>query len=309
MSEPIKLSASSIGTYSTCPRRYWYHKLSGLESRDTTSSALDRGSLFHVGMAAALRQTNPKLNLKVAIEAIGALYVAGTGSVTERDEAVEMVKYFAEDIGINVRNFAYKINGVPAVELEFDENFGDFNLRGSIDAVIRDTDGRTFLLDWKTRKRHYEDIVVQNDKQLAIYAAILKREGIELDGALQIQLSAPPQPLKFKVDSDISLASSLNERSAKTTQAMFDESIAHMSASERLLAQMKLGNKVAPDTDFKKLSFIDLNDVDTMFETVLKWGHRIAQEKEFLPVMDSWVCGSCSFLTECRASLKGKKVD
>lgn len=302
--EPINLSSSSIATFAKCAKLFWFDKLSPYAKREFSSDAIDRGSLFHAGIAAALQQTNPNLNLKVATAAVDALYSSGTGSVDERDEAVEMLRFYLDDLGINTRNFAYKLNGVPMVEWEFDVDFHEFRLRGSIDAVIRDTNGKVFLVDWKTRQTFYTDDVVDIDKQLYTYAAILKLEGVELDGAMQIQLSKPPQPPKFKENCDINLASSLNERSPKTTKEIFERAISHMSSDEQFKAAIKLGTKIVDMTEFKRISPINLNDVEAVFTNVLAWGHRIAVEKDFLPVMDAYTCKSCQWRSECRTGLK-----
>lgn len=304
--KPLNLSSSSISTFAKCAKLFWFEKLSGLEGRSFTSEAIERGSMFHAGIAAALKQSDPKRNLTVATEAVMALYESGTGAINEVDEALEMLRYYLDDLGINTRNFAHTLNGVPLVEWEFDVNFGDFNLRGSVDAVIKDTSGKIFLVDWKTRRTFYTDDVVEIDKQLYIYAKILQMSGVELDGAVQIQLNAPPEAPKFKVDCDINLASSLNERSAKTTRELFDKTVAHMNPVERMDAFMKLGSKIVEGTHFKQISPIHLSDVDTVFNTVLQWGHRIAQTKEFLPIMDAFGCKSCVWRMECRASLKGQ---
>jgi ATP-dependent helicase/DNAse subunit B len=302
--EPIKLSASSISKFQVCAKKFWFDKVSNLEDREFTSGAIERGTLFHAGIAAALRQRDPRKNLDVAISAVNELYLAGTGSIVEQDEAIEMLRYYLNDLGINTRNFAVVRDGVPLVEYEFERNFGDFNLRGSIDAVIQGEDGSVFLVDWKTRRTFYTDDVVEMDKQLYIYAKILELEGIKLTGAMQIQLNAPPQAPKFKVNSDPNLASSLNEKSARTTKALFDETISHMTPSEQSKALMKLGSKVVGDYEFKKVSSINLNDVDAFFDTVLAWGHKIAQTTNYLPIMDAYICKGCVWRPECRGDLR-----
>ena len=303
--EPINLSSSSISTFAKCQRLFWFDKLSDFAKREFSSDAMDRGTLFHAGIAVALKQTDPKRNYQVALEAVMKLYQEGTGSVDEVDDALEMLRYYLDDLGINTRNFAYKLNGVPMIEWEFDVDFHEFRLRGTIDAVIKDVNGKVYLVDWKTRQSFYADDVVELDKQIYIYAAILKLEGVDLDGAMQIQLSKPPQPPKFKAESDTNLASSLNERSAKTTQEMFDKTVAHMTPDERFKAAVKLSNKIVPMTEFKRISPINLNDVEPVFTNVLGWGHRIANEQDYLPVLDSWVCKTCQWRTECRMELKG----
>lgn len=304
MSDSVLLSSSSIGTYNICPRRFWFDKFSNMGERSFTSDAIERGTLFHAGIAAALKQTDPKRNYTVALDAVMKLYQEGTGSVDEVDNALEMLRYYLDDLGINTRNFAYKLNGVPMIEWEFDVDFHEFRLRGTIDAVIKDVNGKVFLVDWKTRRTFYQDSVIELDRQLYIYAKILQMEGVDLDGAMQIQLNKPPQPLKFKADSDINLASSLNERSAKTTQEMFDTSVAHMPSDERFKAAMKLSNKIAPMSEFKRVSAIDLSRVDNVFQTVMLWGYKIAQEKDFLPVLNAYTCSGCVWANECLGAIK-----
>ncbi len=299
----LKLSSSSISTFNKCARLFWFDKFSNMGERSFTSDAIERGSLFHAGIAAALRQRNPKQNLVVATAAVDELYSSGTGSVDERDEAVEMLRYYLDDLGINTRNFAYKLNGVPMVEWEFEVSFDTFILRGSVDAVIKDTNGKIYLVDWKTRRTFYTDDVVEMDKQLYIYAAIVQAEGVKLDGAMQIQLNAPPQPLKFKVDSDINLASSINERTPKLTQALFEHSVAHMSPTEKMSAMLKVGAKIVPDSDFKRISAINLNRVEPIFNSILHTAERIAAERDFLPVYDSWTCKNCQWRLECYTKL------
>jgi hypothetical protein len=52
------------------------------------------------------------------------------------------------------------------------------------------------------------------------------------------------------------------------------------------------------------VSSINLNDVDAFFDTVLAWGHKIAQTTNYLPIMDAYICKGCVWRPECRGDLR-----
>ncbi len=159
--EPVRLSPSRLEAFGRCPLR-WMLESSGGTAGESTSQGI--GTLVHAlaqqaaeeGLDAAELQQR----LAVAIERVdlGAGWFAGR----QRERAVEMVRKLADWMRGNPRAFV-------AAEHDFELTIGRAVLRGQVDRIERDEEGRLVVVDLKTGKYPPRQAEMAGHQQLGAY--------------------------------------------------------------------------------------------------------------------------------------------
>lgn len=298
----LKFSVSSLNDFQSCALKYWFNNVSGLPRRYFKSDATDRGSLFHAGIAAALKQRDPNENIRVAKEAVLKEAKVLKATDKEVETANSYLEYYLPKLGINETKFAYVHNGKPLVEFDFEAEFDFGVLRGYVDAVLVTSDGSIILVDWKTRKTIYDEETIDLDKQLYIYAKMLELLGVvKIEYALQYQISGVPQYPRFVKGGDTNTSDAINKNIAKTNRTMFNEFIAHMSETERRKALIAFKDKIMPDESFEIATFIRMEMLDYVWDTTVRQMEQMATmaDTDFLPVLNSYICKGCVWKDAC----------
>ncbi|MFJ4026475.1 ATP-dependent helicase [Paenarthrobacter sp. NPDC089989] len=111
----------------------------------------------------------------------------GTTGMLDLDEAPGQDAHIDEAYGLDQMVEAFKqsewANRAPAfVEVPVETKIGDVVVRGRIDAVFRDADGRWQLIDWKTGRRPAGKQLATRAVQLAVYRLAWSRlKGVPLE--------------------------------------------------------------------------------------------------------------------------------
>lgn len=111
----------------------------------------------------------------------------GTTGMLDLDEAPGSDAHIDADYGLDDMVSAFKksewAHRAPAfVEVPVETRIGDVVVRGRIDAVFRDPDGRWQLIDWKTGRRPSGQQLASRAVQLAVYRLAWARlQGVPLD--------------------------------------------------------------------------------------------------------------------------------
>lgn len=166
-----KLSASSIGTFDKCPKKYHYQYIEKPDIPKQDWSHLELGKcahrtleLFHEDLIKNVRETSdyPKV-MKDSFKK----------AVSEFDMAI--LKDSLQDLKDIIQNYLIKIqlNGLPNViynELEFSFNINDYVVRGFIDRIDKISDTEFKVVDYKTNKAPK----YLTNFQLQLYALAIK---------------------------------------------------------------------------------------------------------------------------------------
>jgi len=163
--ELVKLSPSRLESFARCPLR-WLLESSGGTSGDSTSQGI--GTLVHAlaqqvaddGVPAAEVAVQLQERLASAIKRVDL--GSGWFAVRQRERAAEMVRKLAEWLRTNTRVFV-------AAEQDFEVTIGRAVLKGQVDRLERDDEGRLFVVDLKTGKHAPTKVELDTHAQLGSY--------------------------------------------------------------------------------------------------------------------------------------------
>jgi superfamily I DNA/RNA helicase/RecB family exonuclease len=170
--EPVRVSPSRVESFGRCPLR-WVVESSGGTAGDSTSQAV--GTLVHEIAAEA-----PEGSAEELAELLERRW-AGLGlpntwvGVRERQRAEEMVRRLAQYLGKRQRELV-------AVEQDFDVTVGRARLRGRVDRLERDADGRLVVIDFKTGSSRPSPKDAIENPQLGTYQVAVEEGGFLGDG-------------------------------------------------------------------------------------------------------------------------------
>lgn len=296
-------SISSIGKYMTCARLYDLHYNHNIREEPKHKDAMDRGSCVHAGLEAYLKSGN---SIAAALDA-AASCEDPTVSPEIRLEACEILSYYLPKL-YPMTPVIY--NGVPLVEFEFEEYFTSFGvgLKGKIDAVVRFESGEVAMIDWKTRAnsaKMYREYPLQIDKQLPVYAAVLKHKfGVVVDSIYQVQMSSEiPSKPKLYAGKKALTAADYQDKLGKTTSDILQEAAQAIPESERPDFFMKFFPKVETDEYFLRYTPINVANIDMHLRLTLKMAQKIEADNEMLPILDTYKCQYCELLKPCMDGL------
>lgn len=179
----LKLSASSIGTYEKCPKKYHYQYIEKPPVAEQDWSHLEFGKcahrvleLFHKDLCDNVRDpTEYPLIMKKSFKE----------ALTEFD--MDILKPELNSLKDVLQSYLTKINqkGLPRVianELNFDFKIGEYTVRGFIDRIDKIEDGYYKVVDYKTNKNPK----YLSNFQLLLYALAIKEiypDAQKIDGA------------------------------------------------------------------------------------------------------------------------------
>ena len=163
--ELVKLSPSRLEAFARCPLR-WLLESSGGTSGDSTSQGI--GTLVHAlaqqvadeGVPADEVAAQLQERLATAIRRVDL--GSGWFAVRQRERAAEMVRKLAEWLRTNTRVFV-------AAEQDFEVTIGRAVLKGQVDRLEKDAEGRLFVVDLKTGKHAPTRAELDTHAQLGSY--------------------------------------------------------------------------------------------------------------------------------------------
>lgn len=160
------LSASSLGTYQTCP--FKYHMVYDLHQREPQNKFATFGDVFH----GILENICKKLDKNILDTFIKEQY--SRLDMKQQDEMSKLIKqFFSNDY------FQRNKNGIEHLEYPFDIEYADFNLRGRIDRIDKIND-KKIAIDYKTCNKPYNLEELKNSMQVKVYSmAMAKLFGVE----------------------------------------------------------------------------------------------------------------------------------
>ena len=164
------LSPSQVNTFLTCPAKWYFRYLVGLNEPATGSLAL--GSAFHATLAANFRH---KISAKqdAAVDEMQALFAEEfalamkEAELRDDEDADELESIGTTLIAVYLAEASPSIQPA-AVELEVEGVIGGVRARGFLDLL--DTEGR--IIDCKTASRRPNGVSAEYGLQLATYVMI-----------------------------------------------------------------------------------------------------------------------------------------
>ncbi|HEX5535373.1 MAG TPA: ATP-dependent DNA helicase [Actinomycetales bacterium] len=170
--EPVRVSPSKVESFGKCPLR-WVVESSGGTACDSTSQAV--GTLVHAIAAEAPTGSAEEL-AELLEQRWASLGLPNTWvGVRERQRAEEMVRRLAQYLGKRERELV-------AVEQDFDVTVGRARLRGRVDRLERDADGRLVVIDFKTGSSRPSPKDAVENPQLGTYQVAVEEGGFVGDG-------------------------------------------------------------------------------------------------------------------------------
>lgn len=308
-------SISSLQAYQKCPQRYKRRYIDGLSDRDGETRDMQRGSLLHAGLEAALLAAHHGNDpLHAALYEVESYCQRHTLTHEQSEPVEDMLRYYLPLLGIGTQMMPYVHNGKPVVEFSFEVKANGVPFKGKVDAVVVMPDGTVALLDWKSRQNpggFYSDYILNLDSQLLTYAGALKHGlGIPVTAVAQVQMSAelpatpalkePEKPKKgVEPAPHGSKASHYSKTMGKTTPEMFSAAIEHLEDAERLAMAEQFFGKMVNDDHFLHFSWLDARNIEAVMRLTLQQAKRIESDTAFLPVLNAYVCRGCPFARNC----------
>lgn len=171
--ELVRLSPSRLEAFARCPLR-WVLESSGGTSGDSTSQGI--GSLVHALAQQVADEGVPPDELAAQLQERLARAIkrvdlgSGWFAARQRERAAEMVEKLAEWLRTNTRVFV-------AAERNFEVTIGRAVLKGQVDRLEQDGEGRLFVVDLKTGKGQPRKDELQTNAQLGAYQLAVEHGG------------------------------------------------------------------------------------------------------------------------------------
>lgn len=231
------ISVSQVSTFQACSKKWQLQYVEGLEPKEQDTAPTTLGTMFHLGMATALKAffygATAEEALQSATEAIADWAVdnepaAKTVNVFDMDTntfnaqsdeqfyttwalmcvtATELVRRTWDNYDIDQRYSVVAYNGEPMVEWRLEHRFANMTFVGLVDAVLFNKHtGLTEVIDWKTRKNFTETLDEDLNMQTALYQYILYKEydvEVAVSTIIQVKSELPRSP-KLNKDGSMS---------------------------------------------------------------------------------------------------------
>jgi RecB family exonuclease len=210
--EPVRVSPSKVEQFDRCPLRWLLETAAGGGRGPTASTAL--GTLVHEIASQVPDGDRDRLAelLEARIDEVGL--PAGWVGDRERQRAVRMVAKLAEYAARARRQGRTLV----AVEQDVEVRLGELVVRGQVDRLERDADGRLVVVDLKTGRSKPSNAEAERNAQLGVYQVAVEEGGFEAvapgvrasGGAELVQLGSDTQkvgvqdqpPLRVDADPD-----------------------------------------------------------------------------------------------------------
>jgi RecB family exonuclease len=179
----LRLSGSGVAAYHTCPLRWFLER--EVNAGGAASVAQGFGTVVHA-LAKLVADGTLPADADVLVEQLDHVwsalgFEAAWQADREREEARRALRRLTRWLDARDRD------GV-ASEAEFEVTIGDVVLRGAVDRLEIDADGRVRVVDFKTGRNPKGKAAVAADPQLAVYQ-LAAREGAfdeQLPGGAQL---------------------------------------------------------------------------------------------------------------------------
>jgi superfamily I DNA/RNA helicase/RecB family exonuclease len=178
LEQPVALSGSAIAQLMQCPLSWFLSREAAGDS--ARSSALGFGSVIHV-LADAVARHDCEADAEQLMQRVDAVwdqlqFEAPWVAERERSDArVALRRFVAWHVGRSDRELL-------ATEVSFDVEIaisGDrTRLRGAMDRVERDNQGRIVVVDFKTGKRAPATASLRDDPQLGAYQLVVRHDAL-----------------------------------------------------------------------------------------------------------------------------------
>ena len=169
----IKLSASSIGTFEKCPKKYHYRYIDKPNVPEKDWSFLEFGKCAH--RALELFHIDLMENVREPADYGNVMRVSFKEALKEHDQKVLSSEMpYLKEVLQDYLDVILK-DGLPQVvsaELDFNFKIGDYIVRGFIDRVDKLGDGEYHVVDYKTNKNPK----YLTNFQLLLYALAVKEK-------------------------------------------------------------------------------------------------------------------------------------
>ncbi|MGZ4650527.1 MAG: ATP-dependent helicase [Kineosporiaceae bacterium] len=193
--ELVRVSPSKVEQFDRCPLRWLLETAAGGGRGPTASTAL--GTLVHEIASEVPEGDGDRLGrlLEERIDTIGL--PSGWVGDRERQRAVRMVAKLAA-YAAQARSQG---RSLVAVEQDVEVRLGELVVRGQVDRLERDADGRLVVVDLKTGRSKPTNAEVERNAQLGVYQVAVEEGGFEAvapgarasGGAELVQLGAETQ--------------------------------------------------------------------------------------------------------------------
>lgn len=190
---------------------------------------------------------------------------------------------------------------IPLPSIDTDINYGNVTFSGIIDAVMRNVHtGELFIFDWKMRAQFGYDPIAMLDDQLFIYAALLDKLGVKVDGVCMFQLRS-----KLPSPASISKAGTPNlggENGFDTTKEHWIATLPMNVNAEQWLPKVAgkfkpISNWIHPVTMVVNQDVLNLTMLN-LIATARMMLDAIARDS-FAATLNTNVCKQCDFWRLC----------
>lgn len=209
----LRLSKSSFGTYTKCPRSYWWSYIEGMNP--PPNDAMIRGSLIHQVLEDSLLSTH-------TVREVGVI-----SNVT--DPAVEALDELMQEIDKKYPDWEL-VEAEYKHEIPTEIGGRQVMLVGKIDGVFRDKDGKLIICELKTGELGSSK-VSRTRKELNFYRYMLDIAGYDVEDCYYMVIApdATNSDVALKLDSSkrktvlwgtmsgIAYVEKMNKRSYNTT--------------------------------------------------------------------------------------------
>lgn len=298
------LSYSQLTEWMSCPHR---HKLSYLEGYRPVSDGVPLlfGSFFHETIAGIILEGDGNASLAEAV--IGALdgvdsEISRELIVSTADQAYQVALRADKWLGISEGNWrTIQLDGEPLVEKKLDIPVPGWQAYvGIADWVAENLiNGKTYLIDWKTRGRLNDPKKEELNLQLMSYTYMLQELGVSVDSAAIVQVLS-----QLPVVPKLNKNGTMSRQKIQSDWATYEEALIEndLDPAEYQDMRSKLDTQFF---DFVELYFSDGEVTNAWNEIVLPTADNIRNDIERVRYMSPWNCRNCPFKAPCLEGLRG----
>lgn len=320
-----RLSYSSINTFKSCPKKFHWSYVRGIEKREKrTRYAAILGSAVHEGMADWLVTGRYDVGAWVDqnTEADKMVFdwevnhdVPDTDYYLMMDEirltANRILEYQTARFPSNYRvaysgEFMGGELNQPLVEYEIEFELEEHKYVGYVDAILYDSNTDTFVpVDFKVRGQFAAPHIRELDTQLPLYAMVLQQIALKpINRALSYEMrNSVPKEVVINKDGTPSIAA------IASTWEAWSLSCRKLGIDPDKYAD-KIKHKLHDEAWYTLTSDIVINDdlLSSVWSEVQDWSDVVASAEKFPGVYNHMTCQMCPFHKLCHTERYGGDV-
>lgn len=302
----FKVSHSKIKTWRRCRKQYSYKYIEELEPR-RKSRPLVFGSIVHEMIEANANGSDPQTIIKKYQANIKKLFSVEREDYAQIiDDANLLMKYYFEYYKNDKIKFI--VIDDKSAEHEFEVEIAqDILLKGKIDAIVKTSDDRIWLMEHKSHKIIPQEDVRFRDLQTVIYASIMPALGVKKpDGVLWDYIRSKPPSVP-----ELTKKGQLSKSKIDTFKSIYEDTIKENRLNLKDYADVLKSLEGIEKNYFKRV-FMPINE--SLSRQLLKETVITAQEMQMREAKDCTRnitndCSWCSYESLCRAELVGADAD